>query len=163
MGNESGPRATAGWQWWQRTQAHRSARLPELALGCATVLVVSVIGGIYAHATGPSDSGAWALQGTLIGVLLLAAVAGARQQGGPRWTTLTYTAAFAVVAGWTLVGLAGPDSGTAGACGPGEDCGMEQGVGFIMGPLMLAPFVLAAMAASRGLTALLRRTRSNSR
>ena len=99
----------------------------------------------------------WALLSTLVAMLVLAAVTGARQQGGPWWTTLVYTAAFAVLAGWVLISLIGPDSGMPGACSPGETCDLDQGMGYVSAPMLFAPLLLATMAASRGVTAAVRR------
>jgi hypothetical protein len=131
-----------------------------LARWCLAVLVVCIAGGGYLHGAGVSASASgWVFLAVVIALFLLATATGIRQWSTRWWTTPLYAAAFALLAGWLLVALIGPDSGTPGACGPGEDCGMEQGLGFLIGPVMFWPLSITAMAVGRGLTSLVQHLR----
>lgn len=138
----------------------RAQRFTELACWSAAVLTVCLVGGGYLHVLGPSASpSARIFLAVLIALVVLSAGTGIRQWGTRWWTTLLHAAVFAALAGGSLVALIGPDSGTSGTCSPGEACDIDQGLGFVTGPLMFLPFLVAAMAAARGTTSLVQHLR----
>jgi hypothetical protein len=106
----------------------------ELASWTGLVFALCLGAGFYLHDTGVDGPDVVpAVMATFAGLATFSAVAGVRQQRTAWWTSLVYSVSFAVVAGWVLVALIGPDSGTQGACSPGEMCDMDQGVGFFAG------------------------------
>jgi hypothetical protein len=91
----------------------------------------------------------------LSAVMLAGVLAGSAALGGcvSRTAALGLLAASAVVVSTILVSLVGPDSGASGACSAGEDCGTDQGLGYVIGPVFLglpmgATFLVGWLAAS---------------
>lgn len=151
----SWPDAPAGWRWWRPAMSGRAQRVGELGTWIGLVFALCLAGGLYLHDTGVDGPGVVpAMLATLGGLAGVSVVVGVRQQGTAWWTGLVYSVAFAWVAGWVLVALIGPDSGAPGACSPGEMCDMDQGVGFVTGPMFLWLPLLCLMLAARGCASL---------
>jgi hypothetical protein len=135
-----------------------AARRAEIGVWSAAVVGWSLLWALILRSEGASAPGVGThLLTWVAGLGVLAVAVGARQASRSWRLTLLYTAVFAVSAGFVLVLVIGPDSGTAGVCSPGEACDMEEGMGFFTGPLMLAVPLLAVMALARMLVSASRR------
>jgi hypothetical protein len=120
----------------------------------------SLIWSTALHETGVNVPWAGNLVAILFGGLMLGGVGlGARARGASWLVTLGLTAAVAFVASTILVTLIGPDSGTAGACSPGEVCDMDQGMGYFTGPVLLAVPLLFTVLVGRLAAAVIHRLR----
>lgn len=146
----SWPSPPENWRWWKRVPRKRAERPVEAVLWTLVVATLCVSSGVYVHEAGVDGRFvgpvmAWLF--ALLGVCCL--TVGIRLRSTAWWTTPAYATTFAIIAGWVLVVLIGPDSGTPGACEPNEACDMDQGLGMVTGPMMLWPVFIIVMLVGR--------------